>query len=90
MGCHALLQGIFPTQGLNSCHLCLLFWLAGSLPLAPPGKPTLCTLVVILLLILKKRLEHNCVEFQLHFSLEKELELGSCVAARESLSERVQ
>ena len=37
MGCHALLQGIFPTQGLNP-HL--LHWQAGSLPLALPGKPT--------------------------------------------------
>ena len=26
-------QGIFPTQGLNSCLLCLLHWQAGSLPL---------------------------------------------------------
>ena len=40
-GCHALLQGIFPTQGLNLCLLCLLHWQAGSLPLAPPGKPSL-------------------------------------------------
>ena len=24
MSCHALLQGIFPTQGLNLCVLCLL------------------------------------------------------------------
>ena len=37
VGCHALLQGIFPTQGLN---LGLLHWQADSLPLAPPGKPT--------------------------------------------------
>ena len=36
---HALLQGIFPTQGLNTRLLCLLHWQAGSLPLAPPGKP---------------------------------------------------
>ena len=34
-----LLQGIFPTQGLNPCVLCFLHWQAGSLPLAPPGKP---------------------------------------------------
>ena len=34
VGCHALLQGIFRTQGLNP-HLCV------SLPLAPPGKPWL-------------------------------------------------
>ena len=24
VGCHALLQGIFPTQELNPCFLCLL------------------------------------------------------------------
>ena len=39
MGCHSLLQGIFPTQGLNPHHLRLLHWQAGSLPLALPGKP---------------------------------------------------
>ena len=40
VGCHALLQGIFQTKGLNPCHLCLLHWQADSLPLVPPGKPT--------------------------------------------------
>ena len=39
VGCHALLQGIFPTQGRNPCLLCFLHWQASSLPLAPPGKP---------------------------------------------------
>ena len=39
VGCHVLLQGIFPTQGLNPCLLSLLHWQAGSLPLVPPGKP---------------------------------------------------
>ena len=40
VGCHALFQEIFPTQGSNLCLLCLLCWRqAGSLPLAPPGKP---------------------------------------------------
>ena len=39
VSCHALLQGIFLTQGLNPCHSCLLHWKVGSLPLAPPGKP---------------------------------------------------
>ena len=34
--CHALLQGIFPTQGLNQHLLCLFLWQVGSLPLAPP------------------------------------------------------
>ena len=50
MGCHALFQGIFPTQGSNPHLLCLLHWQAGSLPLVPPGSdmkvaqlcPTLC------------------------------------------------
>ena len=39
MGCHALLQQIFPTQGLNPSLLRLLHWQACSLLLAPPGKP---------------------------------------------------
>ena len=41
VGCHALLQGIFPIQGLNLHLLQLLHWQGGSLPLAPLGKPTL-------------------------------------------------
>ena len=36
--CHALLQGIFPTQGWNLHFLSLLHWQAGSLPLVPLGK----------------------------------------------------
>ena len=39
LGCHALLQGIFLTQGSNSRLLCLLHWQAGSLALALPGNP---------------------------------------------------
>ena len=39
VGCHFLLQGIFPTQGSNLRLLCLLRWQADSSPLAPPGKP---------------------------------------------------
>ena len=38
LGCHALLQGIFPTQGSNLHLLCLLHWQVCSLLLAPPGK----------------------------------------------------
>ena len=41
VGCHALLQGIFLTQGSNPHLFCLLHWQAGSLPLALPGKPIL-------------------------------------------------
>ena len=39
VGCHALLQGIFPVQGSNPRLVCLLYWQVGSLPLAPPRKP---------------------------------------------------
>ena len=41
MGCHVLLQRIFPTQELNLHLLYLLHWQASSLPLGPPGKPKL-------------------------------------------------
>ena len=36
MGCHLLLQGIFPTQGLNPC---LLYWQVESLTLSYWGSP---------------------------------------------------
>ena len=39
VGCHFLLQGIFPTQESNLCLLYLLHWKVGSLPLTSPGKP---------------------------------------------------
>ena len=39
VGCHALLQGIFPTHGSNPHLLHLLHWQAGFLPLASPGNP---------------------------------------------------
>ena len=41
VGCHALLQGIFPAQRPNLSLLCLLHWQVGSLPLAPSVKPHL-------------------------------------------------
>ena len=44
VGCYALFQGFFLTQGWNLCLLCLLHWKVGSLPLAPPGKPE-CPLI---------------------------------------------
>ena len=39
VGCHALLQGTFPTQGSSPRLLCLLHLQTGSLPLVPLGKP---------------------------------------------------
>ena len=38
VGCHALLQGIFPIQVLKPCLLYFLCWQVGSLPLGPPRK----------------------------------------------------
>ena len=50
MGCHALLQGIFPNQGLTWSLLGLLHWQAGFffffLPLVPPGSPLFMSIYV--------------------------------------------
>ena len=46
VGCHFLLQGIFPIQRSNSRFLSLLHWQMDSLPLAPPGKPHLWTVAI--------------------------------------------
>jgi len=50
VGYHYLLQGIFPTQGLNLHLLCLLHLKADSLPLVSPGKPQVSDTVMNLLL----------------------------------------
>ena len=39
VGCHVLLQGIFPTWGSNLHLLCLLHWQGSSLPLSYWGSP---------------------------------------------------
>ena len=39
VGCHILLQGTFPTQGLNQNFLHHLYWQADSLPLSHQGSP---------------------------------------------------
>ena len=46
MGCHALLQGTFPTQGSNPRVFSLPHWQAGSLPLAPPAEAHILLLTV--------------------------------------------
>ena len=48
VGCHALLQGIFQTQGLSPHLLRLLSWQMGSLPLAPPGRPQCSTYPLVI------------------------------------------
>ena len=39
VGCHALLHGIFPIQGLNLHLRCFLLWQAGSSPPCHLGRP---------------------------------------------------
>ena len=51
VGCHALIQRIFPTQGPNSCLLYLLYCQASSLPLVLPGKPLLLPSLILKYLI---------------------------------------
>ena len=44
VGCHALLQGIFPTRGSNLHLLHLLHWQAGSSPPSYRGSPPIARL----------------------------------------------
>ena len=48
MGCHFLLQQIFPTQGSNPCLLCLLHWQEDCWPLYHLGSPLGPVLFVII------------------------------------------
>ena len=56
VGCHALLQGIFLTQGPNPCLLHLLDLQASSLPTEPPGRPS------------KAGISVHCIDFHFHDS----------------------
>ena len=47
VGCHFLLQGIFPTQGSNPRFLRLLYWWVDPLPLCHLGSLVKCHKVVI-------------------------------------------
>ena len=48
VGCHALLPGIFLTQGSNLSLLCLLHWQANSLPLSHWRSPKYPTIIALL------------------------------------------
>ena len=70
VGCHFLLQGIFPTQGSNSSLFCLLHWQGGSLPVVPPGRPV--SLADISLKVLfGKKCWLDTSHFQTHRQLHK-------------------
>ena len=47
VGCQALLQGVFLTQGSNPGLLRLLHWQGLSLPLVQPGKPPVVVVVLM-------------------------------------------
>ena len=55
VGCHALLQGVLPTQGPNLSLLCFLHCQADSLPLHQLGSPKqeCCALNPVILIIIK-------------------------------------
>ena len=63
VGCHCLLQGIFPTQALNSC---LLYWKVDSLPLTAMKKhgTSICGLLTreqqFLKILFKLGIYFNC------------------------------
>ena len=63
MGCHALLQEIFPIQGSNLCLLHLLHWQADSLPLVPPGKAKIGIEKFYLRQIEDYSLESSCSDY---------------------------
>ena len=51
-GCHFLLHGVFLTQGLNPCLICLLHWQADSLSLSHLGSPIVSILIIITIIYL--------------------------------------
>ena len=71
VGCHFLLQGIFPTQGSN---LCLLRWQEDSLPLSHLGSPMYVYIWMVHFAV-QQKLTQQCKPTILQF-LEKEAEVG--------------
>ena len=92
VGCHALLQEIFPIQGSNISLLSLLNWQVGSLPLVPPREPFPWTGQWIHLLlfdhipcILLSTLRRNSVQFSSVQSLSRvRLSATPWIAARQA------
>ena len=94
VGCHFLLQGIVPTQGLNPCLLHLLHWQVGSLITVPPEKPSF----FFFFLISFQSLEGLMLKLKLQFfghlmgrtnSFEKTLKLGKIEGGRKRGRQRM-
>ena len=77
VSCHFPLQGIFPTQGLNPCLLCLLHWQADSLLLSHLGRHVRCVLWTIIRTIPRKLRLREYTEFLIvtHMKIYKGLKL---------------
>ena len=61
MGCHFLLQGIFPTQRSNPRLWCLLHWEADSLPLSYLGRPDINTYHIFIHSSVDGHLDYFCI-----------------------------
>ena len=64
VGCHALLQGVFPTQGLNLCLLRLLHRQVGSLPLGNTTWVLSIYNLHIIKFVISKHIESELLYFQ--------------------------
>ena len=69
VGCHFLLQGIFPTQGLNSCLLHPLHQQACSLPLATWEAPVLVFIIKFVFIFLAELALHMHLPENEYFGL---------------------
>ena len=85
MGCHFLLQEIFPTQGLNLQLLHFLHWQVGSLPLVPPGKPSSISLCNINFLMVQRVKNLTAVQETQILSLGQEDPLEQGMATHSSI-----
>ena len=68
VGYQTLLQGIFPTQGLKPCLLCLLHWQADSLPLASSAYLTYLRPLIFLMTILIPACDSSSLAFHMMYS----------------------
>ena len=65
-------RGSFPTQASNLHLLCLLYWKASSLPLAPPEKPKQCFAYIVIFFeryLVSMWNEHTCAAVWIFFDI---------------------
>ena len=80
VGCHSLLQVIFPTQGSNLHLLRLLHWQVGSLPLATPGEPSTDGKSLLTFGSFLKLAFHACQWISVGFLLVQACKMASCIS----------